>query len=99
MTEFTELTNNNDFSSVLDGKKLLSIELWNGLIPIEFSLATTDISATIPPDPYYCVASRYTYLPAVSEDIISYFRTYAVDIASMVWFEYQNVPFILLKKI
>lgn len=92
MADFTVVSNNNEFSSVLDGKKLLAQELWNGNIPIQFCLAASDISATIAPDPYYCVASRFAYLPAVSEDIVSYYRTYAVDVASVVWFEHQGIP-------
>jgi len=78
--------------SLLESKREFAIEIWNGFIPIEFSLAESDLSATESPDPYYTSVSRYSYISAAAEDVVSFFRTSAVDLSSHVWFEYQGVP-------
>lgn len=78
--------------TVLESKREFAKELWNGFIPIEFSLAQSDLSATELPDPCYSSVSRFSYISAAAEDVVTYFRSSAVDLSSNVWFEYEGVP-------
>ena len=67
-------------------------ELWRGSIPIKFSLASSDLSSTKLPDQIYKLCSRLSYLTCCADTAVEYFRLYAIDLRSTVWFEYNSIP-------
>jgi hypothetical protein len=71
---------------------ICSREIWSGFIPIEFTIAPTDLTSSTPPESFFKLCSRMSYLSQVSVDAIEYLRNYAVDIPSDIWFEHDGVP-------
>jgi len=53
-------------------------EIWEGRLPVCFSLVTEEVSTPMAPDPFYLMISRMTFFPLVTDKvnrkIISYFR-------------------------
>ena len=67
-------------------------ESWKGLIAVEMSVSEHDLSSLEIPDPCYLLINRMAYLPVVCDDIVSHFRSYVVNIANEVWFEFKGRP-------
>jgi len=51
-----------------DDKEVLR-EIWEGRLPVCFSLATEEVSTPIAPDPFYLMIPRMTYFPLVTEKV------------------------------
>eukprot|EP00510_Aplanochytrium_minuta_P006647 CAMPEP_0184037284 /NCGR_PEP_ID=MMETSP0955-20130417/37847_1 /TAXON_ID=627963 /ORGANISM="Aplanochytrium sp, Strain PBS07" /LENGTH=249 /DNA_ID=CAMNT_0026325309 /DNA_START=114 /DNA_END=860 /DNA_ORIENTATION=+ len=67
------------------------VENWKGSLPLLFVLAEVE-ATTQEASPYYCMASRLSYLPIVSEAAIAHFKENAVLFGSaQVWFEYEGI--------
>lgn len=71
-----------------------SSAVWDGFVPIEFILSESSLATTQRPHPFYVLASRMGYLPAVAIDAVECFRSSAVDMSSDVWFEtaFDSIP-------
>jgi len=55
-----------------DDKEVLR-EIWEGRLPVCFSLATEEVSTPIAPDPFYLMIPRMTYFPLVTEKVRRHF--------------------------
>eukprot|EP01038_Epipyxis_sp_PR26KG_P008175 gene8175-11060_t len=66
--------------------------LWEGRVPIKMIIAIDEIATFYPPEPYYTVASRFSYLPVIAHDAIEHFKHSAIDFSSSIWFESNNMP-------
>jgi hypothetical protein len=76
------------------GEEVEAVErlLWDGFIPIQFTLAECDTTTARAPDPPFVLLSRMSYLVA-AVDAIEYLRSSAVLISdSDVWFEANGLP-------
>lgn len=68
--------------------------IWNGYVPICFSVCDNDVASKDKPDSVYVLCSRLSYLPISSFEIIEYFRSYTIELSSndSVWFESNGIP-------
>ena len=57
-------------STMADDKEVLR-EIWEGRLPVCFSLATEEVSTPIAPDPFYLMIPRMTFFPLVTEKVKS----------------------------
>lgn len=44
-------------------------EIWEGKLPVCFTLATEEVSIPVTPDPFYLMVPRLTYFPIVTEKV------------------------------
>lgn len=44
-------------------------EIWDGRIPISFSLSSDDCCTLSPPDPHYLMVPRMSYFPIVLDKV------------------------------
>jgi autophagy-related protein 5 len=44
-------------------------EIWEGRLPVCFTLATEEVSTPIAPDPFYLMVPRLTYFPLVTDKV------------------------------
>ena len=44
-------------------------EIWEGRLPVCFTLATEEITTPIAPDPFYLMVPRITYFPLVIDKV------------------------------
>ena len=87
------MNNNNNNNNIYDEKDNNVIDiLWEGKIPIFFQLNDDEIISTCKPEPIFILASRLSYLPIVSCDVLSYLQSFALLYTSTVWYEYNNQP-------
>ena len=49
-------------------------EIWEGRLPVCFTLATEEITPPIAPDPFYLMVPRITYFPLVIDKVNILFR-------------------------
>ena len=70
----------------------ISSEIWRGSIPIELTISEIDLSTSTAPSPCFLFLPRMSYLGVVAADAVDYLKSYAIDIASDVWFESLGVP-------
>jgi hypothetical protein len=70
----------------------ISKEVWRGNIQIELIIAQGDLSTSNSPSPCYLFVPRMSYLGVVAADSIEYLKSYAIDLASDVWFESEGLP-------
>ena len=70
----------------------ISSEIWRGSIPIELMISENDLSTSTAPSPCFLFLPRMSYLGVVAADAVDYLKSYAIDIASDVWFESLGVP-------
>ena len=49
-------------------------EIWEGRLPVCFTLATEEITTPIAPDPFYLMVPRITYFPLVIDKVNILFR-------------------------
>jgi hypothetical protein len=81
-------------SVVIDGveeNENLLLDVWNGAIPIEFSLSNNDFSGFERPHSSFVIASRLSYLPIVAKEIIEFYQSIAIDMCPNPWFEYEGI--------
>jgi len=69
-------------------------ELWHtsGMLPIQFCLHEYEITTSKIINPIYVLASRYSYLSIIAEDIIRYLQEITIECSSDIWFESNNIP-------
>jgi len=68
-------------------------EIWNGKLPVEFSLAADEVITLDQPKPVYLLVPRVNYFPVVSEKAKRYFISYIDQSqAQEMWFEYDRIP-------
>ena len=46
-------------------------EIWDGRLPARFTLASTEVETLTPPDPYFLMLPRQTYLPLATDKVSS----------------------------
>jgi len=67
-------------------------EVWKGLIPVVFTLTSNEITTLEPPEPYYILAPRMSYLPSVTSSVQNHFLLASPPIKNEIWFEYKGKP-------
>ena len=70
----------------------ISQEVWRSSIPIELVIADNDLSSSIRPHPCFLLISRMSYLGVIAADTVDFFKSYAIDLDSEVWFESDGSP-------
>jgi len=76
-----------------DDKEVLR-EIWEGRLPVCFSLATEEVSTPIAPDPFYLMIPRMTYFPLVTEKVRRHFVR-CVELEKHdndMWLEFEKQP-------
>ncbi|KAK3097153.1 hypothetical protein FSP39_006880 [Pinctada imbricata] len=67
-------------------------ELWDGRVPVTFTLAEEEIDSE-QPDPVYLMVPRITYFPLVTEKITKHFTKYiSEENQGEVWLEFEGQP-------
>jgi hypothetical protein len=69
-----------------------SEELWLGSLPVEFSLANSDLSSCQAPECVYILCPRMGYLRVAAIDVVNYFIDFAIEFSKDVWFSYNDIP-------
>lgn len=73
--------------------RALRQSVWDGRIPIRFSLVDREVASLRPPDPVFAAAPRSSYLPVVARDALVAFREHAAPgDREEVWFDVSGVP-------
>ncbi|XP_006822372.1 autophagy protein 5-like [Saccoglossus kowalevskii] len=68
-------------------------EVWEGRLPVAFSLSSDEVSVMEQPEPYYLLVPRQSYLTLVTDKVQKHFKTYTdPDKVGEVWFEYEGQP-------
>jgi len=68
-------------------------ELWDGRLPICFSLAADEVISVETPEPIYLMVSRQTYLPIITEKIERHFMKHIEkDLVDEIWMEFEGQP-------
>ena len=70
-----------------DRSRHCRLELWKGKVRLEFLLLEADVTISAPTDPVMVLASRYSYLPIIAEDVIRSFQQRTIEFSSDIWFE------------
>jgi len=66
--------------------------IWQGAIPVVFTLTSNEVTALQPPEPYYLMAPRGSYLPVVAEPVRDYLLQAAPARIDEMWFEFKGQP-------
>ncbi|XP_078001380.1 autophagy protein 5-like [Glandiceps talaboti] len=75
-----------------DDREILR-DIWEGRLPIAFSLSPDEVTAMEQPEPYYMLVPRQSYLTLVTDKVQKHFKKYAdEENAGEVWFEYEGQP-------
>ncbi|KAG9416076.1 autophagy protein 5 [Aphanomyces cochlioides] len=72
-------------------------QLWEGHVPVCFSIDASEITTLQVPRPYYAMVPRVSSLMTTSENVINHFKDVAPPILSgqlsrYVWFEFGGTP-------
>jgi len=68
-------------------------ELWDGRLPIRFSLAPDEVVSMEQPDPIYLMVPRQTYFPIIKEKIERHFvKDVEKELIDEIWLEYEGQP-------
>eukprot|EP00126_Sphaerothecum_destruens_P008868 Sdes_comp20371_c0_seq5m14213 len=68
-------------------------EVWDGKIPIVFRLALDEVTSEEPPEAYYLLAPRISYLTLVTDVVRQHFQASSIpDCSDEMWFEYKGTP-------
>lgn len=70
----------------------ISQELWEGKITIEITVAAEDMTSLTLCTSCFLFVSRMSYLNIVAADSVDYLKSFAIDISSDVWFDYEGSP-------
>ncbi|KAJ0403538.1 hypothetical protein ATCC90586_006793 [Pythium insidiosum] len=80
----------------MDTTTRLQRKLWEGHVPVVFSLHASDVTTLHAPRPFYAMVPRVSYLIAQTRAVLEYFRDAAPPIAGIpgnaVWFEADGRP-------
>ncbi|KAF2072930.1 hypothetical protein CYY_005752 [Polysphondylium violaceum] len=66
--------------------------IWDGKIPIIFTLSPNDLTSHIPPSPYSLMAPRNSYFPLITNVVKEHFKSSTLVLADEMWLEYNGVP-------
>ncbi|KAL7641761.1 UNVERIFIED_CONTAM: hypothetical protein RMT77_007635 [Armadillidium vulgare] len=69
-------------------------EIWDGRIPISFSLSSDDCCTLSPPDPHYLMVPRMSYFPIVLDKVKKYFtRSINSELKiDEIWLDFEGIP-------
>jgi len=69
-------------------------EIWEGRLPVCFTLATEEVATPASPDPFYMMVARITYFPLVIDKVKRHFvRHVAADKSeNEMWLEFEMQP-------
>lgn len=69
-------------------------EIWEGRLPVSFSLATEEVTTPIAPDPFYMMVPRLTFFPLVTEKVRRHFVRYVIPEKHdcEMWLEFEKHP-------
>lgn len=67
-------------------------QIWEGKVPIVFNLALNEVTTEEPPEPYYLLAPRCTYLPLVTAKVLKHFQSTGADTEEEMWFDFSGQP-------
>ncbi|CEG38053.1 hypothetical protein F442_18406 [Plasmopara halstedii] len=83
-------------ASSLSPQTLLHLRVWDGRIPVVFTLDPNEVTTLHAPRPFYAMVPRMSYLVSQTRDVIEYLRDSAPPISIMqgasIWFEAKGVP-------
>ncbi|KJE93513.1 hypothetical protein CAOG_04292 [Capsaspora owczarzaki ATCC 30864] len=65
-------------------------QIWEGKVPIVFNLAQSEVTGDEPPEPYYLLAPRCSYLPLVTTKVKKHFQSTGTDTEDEMWFDYAG---------
>ncbi|KYQ92238.1 autophagy protein 5 [Tieghemostelium lacteum] len=65
--------------------------IWEGKIPIIFTLSPDDLTSHLPPAPFALMAARNTYFPLITNIVKDYFSSSTLVLHEM-WLEYKGIP-------
>nr|CAG4650398.1 EOG090X0BB3 [Sida crystallina] len=69
-------------------------EVWEGRLPVCFTLATEEVNTPIAPDPFYLMVPRITYFPLITDKVRRHFVRYvaAEKSENEMWLEFELQP-------
>ncbi|XP_065184214.1 autophagy protein 5-like [Sycon ciliatum] len=69
-------------------------EVWEGRIPVRFELAAADVSTMEPPDHYFLLVPRVTYISLIMDKVKRHFQKHvqATEGNQEMWFEFDGQP-------
>lgn len=77
-------------------------DLWNGMIPTEFSMCASDVASVNPPEKIHVclymfyglmpqlLLPRMSYLPVAADTAIDQFKRLAVEFDHEIWFAFEG---------
>ncbi|EGC33469.1 hypothetical protein DICPUDRAFT_80751 [Dictyostelium purpureum] len=66
--------------------------VWEGKIPIIFTLSPDDLTSHLPPSPYTFMAPRNSYFPLITSVVKEYFSSSTLVLLDEMWLEYRGIP-------
>jgi len=66
--------------------------VWEGLIPMVFSLTPNEVITFQPPSAFYAAVPRNSYLPLVTQGVREHFMISAPVVVDEMWFDYNGTP-------
>jgi autophagy-related protein 5 len=66
--------------------------VWGGLVPVQFTLAASEVATMQPPEPLYLMLPRTGYLPLFSEQVREYFSSSAPSQQDELWYDSAGTP-------
>ncbi|KAN0024023.1 hypothetical protein ACTFIV_008416 [Dictyostelium citrinum] len=66
--------------------------IWEGKIPIVFTLSPDDLTSHLSPSPYTLMAPRNSYFPLITSLVKDYFSSSTLVLLDEMWLEYRGVP-------
>jgi len=66
--------------------------IWDGKIPIIFTLSPNDLTSHIPPSPYSFMAPRNSYFPLITNQVKDHFSSSTLVLLDEMWLEYNGIP-------
>lgn len=64
--------------------------IWEGRIPIVFTLTTNEITVPKKVQPFYLMANRNSYFPLITQNIKEYFLQSSVITPDEIWFDHKS---------
>jgi len=66
--------------------------MWEGQVPIVFQLNPDEVTSLQPPEPYYYLAPRGSYLTAIAGPVRDHFLVSAPAVVDEMWFDHNGIP-------
>eukprot|EP01135_Chromosphaera_perkinsii_P009532 Nk52_evm1s1791 gene=Nk52_evmTU1s1791 len=68
-------------------------EIWEGKIPIVFRLSSDEVTSDEPPEAYYLLAPRSSYLTLITDVVRQHFQASSIpDCEDEMWFDFKDEP-------